>query len=162
MARSIAKYKGFYVSRYEIGSSGSSVQNQPVLNAGASSVKNWYGLYDASRNTQENKTMHSHMIWGCQYDQIMKFAKEKTRYDGTNQILDVLVGSVVRQKKSYQNTGINPADKVCNIYDLEGNYYEWTAQVESTSSRVFRGRGAYSAGRGQFYPAATSQRIQSV
>ena len=155
MARSVAKYKGFYVSRYEIGAGASSKQGQTVLNAnknGTDSYYMWYGLYKECRNVTDS-VVHSHMIWGSQYDQIMKFAKEKERRDGTGTVFDVFTASVARQKTSKANTGTNPADKVCNIYDLEGNYREWTAQADSTVDRVSRGGNCNVASGGLFYPA---------
>ena len=150
MARSVAKYKGFYVSRYEIGEGASSKQGQTVLNA--ESANTWYGLYNVCRNVADS-VVHSHMIWGSQYDQIMKFAKEKERRDGTGAVFDVFTASAVRQKADPMNAGTNPADKVCNIYDLEGNYREWTAQAYSSSIRVNRGGVYYSASSGRFFPA---------
>ena len=155
MARSVAKYKGFYVSRYEIGAGASSKQGQTVLNAGTNGTDSdyiWYGLYQECRNVTDS-AMHSHMIWGSQYDQIMKFAKEKERRDGTGAVFDVFTASVARQKTSQMNAGTNPADKVCNIYDLEGNYLEWTAQADSTNLRVVRGGNCNDASIGSFNPA---------
>ena len=153
MARSVAKYKGFYVSRYEIGIGGSSKKNQTILTSAPSSANMWYGLYSVCRNVTDT-TMHSHMIWGSQYDQIVKFAKEKERYDGTGEIFDVFTASIARQKTSYANAGNNLADKVCNIYDLEENCREWTAQANGTDHRLARA-GAYGiAGVGNFHPVA--------
>ena len=149
MARSTAKYKGFYVSRYEIGEGASSKQNQTVLNSSSSL---WYGLYEICRNVTDI-TMHSHMIWGSQYDQIMKFTKEKTRYDGTGEVFDIFTASVARQKADPIKAGTNPADKVCNIYDLEGNHYEWTAQSKGVKYRGIRGGSYYRANIGEFYAA---------
>src|SRR5699024_12583609 len=33
----------------------------------------WYGLYNTIRDVEANKQM----IWGCQYDQVIKFLKER-------------------------------------------------------------------------------------
>ena len=41
-----------------------------------------------------------------------------------------------------------------NIYDLEGNYYEWTAEAYSTYSRVGRGGGYDDVSGGNFNPAS--------
>src|SRR5699024_10803042 len=77
MAKSVAKNGGFYISRYEVGEGGSSKKGQTVLTAASSDGTNylgadtWYGLYDAIRNIEANKQM----IWGCQYDQVIKFLK---------------------------------------------------------------------------------------
>ena len=52
-----------------------------------------------------------------------------------------------------------------NIYDLEGNYWEWTAEAYYTYGRVFRGGGCSlvsgsrfvpASGRGNGYPTGTN------
>ena len=52
-------------------------------------------------------------------------------------------------------------DKINNIYDLEGNGYEWIAEVYSVSRRVARGGRCYSSGapsnRDIYAPAGTSE-----
>ena len=41
-----------------------------------------------------------------------------------------------------------------NIYDLEGNFYEWTQEADSTSFRTSRG-GSYGYASGSYwYPAS--------
>ena len=56
MAKSVAKYGGFYIARYEAGANGASKKNQDVLTASTSSGTNylagntWYGLYNILRN----------------------------------------------------------------------------------------------------------------
>ena len=40
-------------------------------------------------------------------------------------------------------TGNNEADKVCNIYDIEGNYYEYVAEKNTFDSNFpYNSRGA--------------------
>ena len=71
MAKSVAKYGGFYIARYEAGANGASKKNQNVLTAANSSGTNylagntWYGLYNILRNETEVNTnvVKSHMVW---------------------------------------------------------------------------------------------------
>ena len=71
MAKSVAKYGGFYIARYEAGGNGVSKKNQDVLTAATSSGTNylagniWYGLYNILRNETEVNTnvVKSHMVW---------------------------------------------------------------------------------------------------
>ena len=71
MAKSVAKYGGFYIARYEAGANGASKKNQDVLTAADSSGTNyiagnlWYGLYNTLRNkTGVNRNVvKSHMVW---------------------------------------------------------------------------------------------------
>ena len=71
MAKSVAKYGGFYIARYEAGANGSSKKNQDVLTTSASSGTNylagntWYGLYNILRNKTgvDTNIVKSHMVW---------------------------------------------------------------------------------------------------
>ena len=149
MAKSVARYGGFYISRYEIGREtveevevATSKKGQPVLTAAISNgAGNWYGLYKTIKNSGTNKQM----IWGCQYDQVIKFLKEKGEdpETGHNYI------SITRAL-----SGQNEQDCMRNIYDLEGNYVEWTAEEDASIFRVPRGNYYGSALSGRFYPAS--------
>lgn len=44
------------------------------------------------------------------------------------------------QKSTQDKTGTNASNILKNIYDLEGNNLDWTAQAYDTSNRVHRGR----------------------
>ena len=65
MAKSVAKYGGFYIARYEAGANGASKKNQDVLTADYSSGSTWYGLYNILRNETEvnSSVVKSHMVW---------------------------------------------------------------------------------------------------
>ena len=71
MAKSVAKYGGFYIARYEAGANGASKKNQNVLTTFDTSGENyiagrtWYGLYNILRNETEVNTsvVKSHMVW---------------------------------------------------------------------------------------------------
>lgn len=41
-----------------------------------------------------------------------------------------------------------------NIYDLEGNYWEWTAEAGDTYRRTLRGDGYYNGGGSYWTPAS--------
>ena len=150
MAKSVAKNGGFYISRYEVGSNGDSKKNQQVLTAASSNGSNylganmWYGLYNTIRNISANKQM----IWGCQYDQVIKFLKEngedpENGHSDRNLTID------------HALSGQNELDKMKNIYDLEGNHYEWIAEARSTNDRALRGSYFNDPLNGSFYPASS-------
>ena len=146
MAKSVAKNGGFYISRYEVGANGESKKNQKVLTSLSSDGSNylganmWYGLYNTIRNIDENKQM----IWGCQYDQVIKFIGEQAQVGHSDRNLTT----------TYALSGQNEQDCMRNIYDLEGNYYEWTAEAYSTYSRVTRGNNYSTASFDNFLPAS--------
>ena len=68
------------------------------------------------------------MIWGCQYDQVIKFIGNEAQIGHTDRGL--LINRAL--------TGQNPLDKMKNIYDLEGNLFEWTLET-SSNTRTNRG-----------------------
>ena len=145
MAKSVAKNGGFFISRYEVGANGDSKKGQKVLTAASSNGSNylgantWYGLYNTIRNISANKQM----IWGCQYDQVIKFIGEETK-----------VGHIDRNlANSPALSGQNELDEMKNIYDLEGNFGEWITEVISTDHRALRGNSYYNVNIGNFYPA---------
>ena len=147
MAKSVAKNGGFYISRYEVGEGGNSKKGQAVLTAGSSDGSNylgankWYGLYNTIRKIDENKQM----IWGCQYDQVIKFLKE-------NEEAPEIGHTYIAGSRAL--SGQNELDKMKNIYDLEGNHYEWTAEAYSADNRAYRGSVHHLAFSGTFYPAS--------
>lgn len=75
----------------------------------------------------------------------MDFINNKN--DGNNEPYEVVNSSNKRHKGISAKSGENEADKVCNIYDLEGNYYEYVAEqnsYDSIKTYVRRG-GSYQA-----------------
>ena len=146
MAKSVAKNGGFYISRYEVGENGDSKKNQKVLTAASSDGSNylganmWYGLYNTIRKIDENKQM----IWGCQYDQVIKFIGEEAQIGHSDRNLTI----------SKALSGQNELDKMNNVYDLEGNYREWTLENYSSDIRVIRGSNFGGINEGKFYPAS--------
>ena len=67
------------------------------------------------------------------------------------------VGHVYNKEiqKIQNKTGYNgDQDILKNIYDLEGNNYEWTSQANYTGGRVTRGSFHINANSGNFYPAS--------
>ena len=175
MAKSVATYGGFYVGRYEAGYNGTTYTSTKgtavanILNAGThnaetnpAGVGNWYELY--KKLAKNNTTTTSQMIWGCQYDQVMKFVDGKK--DGQNGDYVVTTASSNRHHSSGKEaTGNNTYDLVQNIYDLEGNFYEWTAEANGTNIRDDRGGyyyGSLSASyRGGNRPTTTNSNRSS-
>ena len=131
MATSVAKNGGFYISRYEIGANGESKKGQKVLTPDSIDGDNylganmWYGLYNTSRDIDNKKQM----IWGCQYDQVIKFMGNEAQMAHSDRNI-----TGVRAL-----SGQNELDKMKNIYDLEGNCREWTLEADSTDQRIYRG-----------------------
>ena len=85
MVKSVAKYGGFYVGRYETGidktskkavSKNASITDNNTTTADASQTdtNKWYGLYSKQRTMSKDNgldSVESSMIWGSQYDAMM-------------------------------------------------------------------------------------------
>ena len=153
MATSVAKYKGFYVGRYELGLEGENAiavsknayENNDVITADASSssLKNWYGLYKkCSEYTVpqiNNSSVTSSMIWGSQYDAMMNFMKRRGEEDAIKSTSNSSI-----QNNSYV-TGKKETDVIKNIFDLYACHMEWTLEANSFYARVYRGGGSGSS-----------------
>mgnify|MGYP004622072451 CR=1 FL=1 len=83
MVKSIAKYGGFYVGRYETGiedgravsKDASKAENNTITaDASQTDTNKWYGLYSKQRTMAKDNgldSVESSMIWGSQYDAMM-------------------------------------------------------------------------------------------
>ena len=161
MAESVAKYGGFYVARYEAGfdsSSYTSKRGQTVMNAQtATAAPNkgadmWYGLYKHLKGKKGGAT--STMIWGCQYDQIINFIGAQAQIGHPDRYL--WSSTTTGTTSGYEPTGNTKLlDIMKNIYDLEGNYFEWTAQASSALGRTGRGGNCSSVALSSFRPASS-------
>ena len=159
MIESIAKYKGFYIGRYELSTkteNGVKVGIEQKDKASQTNT-NWYELYKYSKNIAGSQNMQTRMIWGCQWDVTCKWLKEHN-YDINNSsawgnysdsVSPANGGNYEQNNK--KNTGSNENWKANNIYDLAGNCREWTQEANSSFGRASRG-GLY-GGDGCNFPA---------
>ena len=149
--QSIKKYGGFYIGRYEISGSVESptvVQGGTVLTADDESAGNWYNLKKACNNVVNNDKVKSEMIYGNQWDRVLNWlvetgAKEQDEvYSNSNSWGNYSdsTGEAATDSGSPQTSRKNEAWQANNIYDLAGNYMEWTQEASYTSFRIVRGR----------------------
>ncbi len=125
--------KGFYISRYEAGKEGN---NALVSKKGATvwtNISQVIAKATAKTMFTNNEHVKSGLLSGIQWDMTMKFIASKPRTDGKGNEYDVTkaVNSGESNRHiggSVTKSGNNEADKVCNIYDLEGNAYEYVAE----------------------------------
>ena len=170
MYKSIKENKGFYVGRYEAGTTASSeagIRGEVVSKKGAK-VYNNIGFADTDDMTDETggavevardmyskekgDSVTSTLIYGVQWDAIMRWMKDEPNLTGGKYIQDSTgMGwyddNYVSGNSTHQ-TGIDldgGKNKVKNIYDLAGNVWEWTMESSNTNNRVGRGGGFYSS-----------------
>ncbi len=113
--------KGFYISRYEAGKEGT---DRLVSKKGATvwvSIPQETAKTTAKTMYASNTHVKSALISGIQWDMTMAFISSKPRLDGTNKTYDVKKSDSSRHVSGGVTiAGNNEADKVCNIYNLEG------------------------------------------
>ena len=144
MVKSVDKFKGFYVGRYET----STVSNNVSASAVVQSQKNkdilynrtWYQTYyyqESNINTynpyHNNKSVTSSMIWGSQWDAMLNWMLKD---DNTKNFVTSVVGN---RTGTRANSGQYSDDFAKNIFDLSANVVEWTQGATSTHYRDYRG-----------------------
>ena len=163
MVESVAEYKGFYVGRYEMSLSASgtaqSVAGATSATNSADSANMWWGLYEKA-TTYSTSGVISEMIWGCQYDAMLRWMKGNN-IDVTNKTPTDTNRNVTASKNTTRVTGSeNSNDILNNVYDILGNSQEWTQEADLTGDRVNRGGRYNSSGypsiRGSDFPTNTN------
>ena len=162
MIESIAKYKGFYIGRYEL-----STKTENGVTVGieqkdkvSQTYRSWYNLYKYSKNIAGSENMQTRMIWGCQWDVTCKWLADHNydinnssawgNYSNYNTANNYAEGSEKYEAGAgeKQSTGSSENWKANNIYDLAGNCKEWTQEARSTIDRGYRGGGFLNDGSG--------------
>ena len=141
MVKSVAKYGGFYVGRYETSLDADKTKAQSKSGQLVMNNIEWYRMYRYSETYSQSGVI-SEMIWGCQWDAMMRFIGSRATETGNvshNFSEPYKTGGTDYTKNDYN-------DISNNIYDLEGNVVESTQEANNTDSRVFRGGYCYSSG----------------
>ena len=161
MIESIQKYGGFYIGRYELSEAGVQ-KNQPTL-----TNTNWYNLYAKCKSLNASDKVETQMIWGCQWDVTCDFIANKGEQksitdsrtwgnyndsEGDAKVIVTENGTETNKYGTYQNTGYSEYWKANNIYDLAGNFWEWTQEAIGTGLRAARGGSCGFNGSG--FPAS--------
>ena len=146
MLKSIAKYGGFYIGRYELSNEGVQKGKTVLFNT------NWYNLYKECTTLNASEKVETRMIWGVQWDLTCDFISKKgekksiTDSRSWGNFLDSIDNAAVMDgtTKKYgegQTTGFSEYWKANNIYDFAGNYVEWTQEAGSNNEcRSLMGR----------------------
>ena len=117
---------GFYIARFETG-----IENNTLVSKKDVSVWNNITQEEAKAraknmiNTAHAKTA---LCSGIQWDVVMEFVDGQLDGSTPARQFFVRTASDARHLSEIGYSGANVADKVCNIYDLEGNCIEWVAE----------------------------------
>ena len=158
MIKSVSQYGGFYVGRYEMSLNSETKNAESKYGATSANAKDtdtnqWYGLYNKAKtyapeknsdNTENaSQKVVSSMIWGSQYDAMLKWMKGNKINVTSSSPTDLSIGTTSRNTTRVTGGANNgqtvSKDKLSNIYDLLGNSLEWTQEANNTSYRVIRG-----------------------
>ena len=133
----VLKYNGFYISRYETGKENLKPVSKQNATVYTHKKQTEFKTIGKDMYGDNSNYVKSAMCSGIQWDMVMKFVDGKT--DGNkNNTYDVRAYNSTRHTAIQANAGKNVADKVQNIYDLEGNCHEYVAE-KNNSSIVYRG-----------------------
>ena len=157
MKASVALYGGFYLSRYELGGTvgnATSKRNQQVKEGA------WYTLYDLAHQDIKDGTdtiLKGHMIFGSEHEKVMNFI------DINNEGYSTTIHKE-KQQGSVHDSGVlceddKVMDVVKNIFDLEGNFSELTAEASGTDKRIRKGNHCIAAGNNLFFPISNESRV---
>ena len=134
MIKSIEKYKGFYIGRYELTANG---ERTGATQTGV----NWYTLYKNCTTLAVGSKVKTRMLWGLQWDATCKWLAT-SNFDITNSSKwGNYKDNTATGHGSEQNTGYSESWKANNIYDFAGNCWEFTQEAGFTDSRAYRGGG---------------------
>ena len=150
MIKSVEKYGGFYIGRYEMSRSSNdstgtaqSKKNTVALTADDDSTNEsqngntWYGLYAYGKTyTNTVNSVISSIVWGSQYDAMMRWMQS----NGENVTSTIVPNGGSKNTNSITTGFEGDADIIRNVYDIYGGRREWTLEAYDTNSRVDRGR----------------------
>ena len=149
MIESVSKYGGFYIGRYELSEAGVQKDKATLTST------NWYNLYKKCTELKASDKVKTQMIWGCQWDvtmnwlissgaktsdEVNKDSRSWGNYNNTSVKADDGTTEIKASGTSAKlNTGKTTFTMANNIYDLAGNYREWTQEACRTFLRADRG-----------------------
>lgn len=122
--KSIKKYGGFYIGRYEL----TGTTEVPTVQGGARILdeKSYYDLRKACSNVVNSEYAQTTMIYGNQWDEVMDWLVDTG--EKTSQEVNVDSSAWSGGEDINFTTATNEKSKANNIYDLAGNAVEWTQE----------------------------------
>lgn len=157
--KSIEKYGGFYIGRYETGNVSQykgyepNIKKTPVVVRMNNNItySRWLLNYNNIPKIEQNDYIKCNMIWGCLWDETLQWLIDSgnktffsTWYDSSTWgncrnaspfTYTTINGGTVTTKKDFaaeMRTGNSEHNNANNIYDLAGNVLEVTLEKESS------------------------------
>ena len=149
--KSIEKYGGFYIGRYEVGKE----NNKAVIqqNKEPYAEVRWIDSYNLAQGIEGGNNATSYLCSSYAWDTALSFIESKpessdygnnsSKYNGNwlNKNVVDKNGNIIKQAGVAQslNTGLTTA--LCNIYDMGGNKAEFTTELNPVLSETVVLRG---------------------
>ena len=148
MIKSLEKYKGFYIGRYELTANG---EKTGATQTGIT----WYEYYKNCTTLAVGSKVKTRMIWGLQWDATCNWlSNSNPAYSITDSSTwGNYSNNTADGHGSKQNTGFSESWKANNIYDFAGNCWEFTQEAFGINLRADRGGSFYDNGSDD-YPAS--------
>ena len=146
MIRSLERYKGFYIGRYELTANG---EKTGATQTGIT----WYEHYKNCKTLAVGSKVKTRMIWGLQWDATCNWLDNSGFSITDSSTWGNYRNNTADGHGSKQNTGYSESWKANNIYDFAGNCFEFTQEASSTTYRPSRGR--YYSNSGSDFPASS-------
>lgn len=170
MIKSVEKYGGFYIGRYETGDADVTEHRTNATETHNAVVKKNQFVYNyvmwgngeggavniSTAMYEDSSSVNSTLVYGIQWDAVMNFIKEDVDLNNSNQwgnYKDSL-GYAAQNCGTLQKTGANEYWKAKNIYDLAGNVGEWTMESNLEKIKIIRGGAYNNNGSSEGYPVA--------
>ena len=151
MIRSLEKYKGFYIGRYELTANGEKTGATQTCGNGV----NWYTLYKNCTTLASGTKVKTRMIWGLQWDATCNWLDNSGFSITDSTSWGNYRDNTATGNGSKQNTGFSESWKANNIYDFAGNCLEFTQEAFLTNYRAGRGGRYSNTGSGSPGPASS-------
>lgn len=141
--KSVKKYGGFYISRYNISKNKQTGKAQSVK--GEMPLRNidWNNSMKVAKTFGDGVSVTSHLPFGAEYDSTLEwFLKSGARTEEEIESDSTEWGNFCNTQDSpleVVKTGTRDEWSTNHICDLAGNVDEWTQEQNKTSRRVIRG-----------------------
>ena len=153
--KSIEKYGGFWIGRYETGNISQTTPVVQKMNTDISE-QTWYTMYSKHQRIDTSENVKTGMIWGCLWNETLQWLVDTGRlkqdelvvsnswgnyYDTTFEYtwLDETIVTKSLLSSAKIPSGSTEYTNANNIYDMAGNVYEWSLGGDNSSYRNFYG-----------------------
>lgn len=139
----LEKYKGFYISRYNISKNSETGKPQSVKGKIPWTNIMFFDALNVANTLQKSETIQTHLTYGVEHDSTIEWIIESNRNDWKKVLKNSMGYVKYLSEKNFQRnlltTGCMQEWCINNIYDLKGNVANWTQEKSGNSLYAVRG-----------------------